>query len=237
MTQYILLTILMVMTNYTLAATLIEITNNNKLAKIYIDGAQSRIESGTDGYMIIDNQEQTLFVVIPGQRRIMDMSQTLRAPASSGGGNPVKTVFKKNGSGPRIAGYQTTRYSYSANGHQCGTILASKQALKDTGLGSAFKTMERMASRADAMMMAFNKNTDPCERAGTQFSSHAEIIGVPMRITSSSGQLISEVTRIEKNAKLPSNAFTVPSGYQVQNTGQLMQNAEKIMQQIQQSGQ
>ena len=129
------------------------------------------------------------------------------------------------------------RYSYSADGHQCGTILASKQALDDTGLDKAFETMERMASRADAMMMAFNKNTDPCQRADTQFSGHVKKIGVPMRITSGKGQLISEITRIEKNAKLPPNAFTVPAGYQVQDTGQMMQDAQKMLQQMQQSGQ
>lgn len=222
---------------HALSATLIEVKTDAGMTKIYTDGSRSRIDSGKDGYMIVDNNAQTLFVVMPAERRVMDMSQVLRTPTSTGSNKPVKIAFNKSGSGPRIAGYPTVRYSYSADGHQCGTILASKQALEDTGLDDAFKTMEKMASRADAMMMTFNKNTDPCQRADTQFSGHVKNIGVPMRVTSAKGQLISEITRIDKKAKLPPNAFTIPAGYQVHDTGQMMQNAQKMMQQMQQSGQ
>jgi hypothetical protein len=86
------------------------------------------------------------------------------------------------------------------------------------------------------MMMAFNARTDPCQRAGTRFSEHARDIGIPMRITMGKGQLISEIVRIEKETKLPPNAFTVPDGYQVLNTGQLLQqlpNVQEMMQQMQ----
>jgi hypothetical protein len=84
--------------------------------------------------------------------------------------------------------------------------------------------------------MAFSPNIDPCQRAATRFSDHAEDIGVPLRVTTGDGQLVSEVVRIEKNARLPPNAFAIPAGYQMQNTGQMMRqvpNLQDMMQQMQ----
>lgn len=237
MFRLLLTTLLLVSAGPTAAATLIEVKSSEGLTRIYTEGSKARMESGRDGYMIVDNQAKTLLVVMPAERRVMDMSDALQGPDPQTSGDAIDIKFNKEGNGPRIAGYPTTRYSYSANGQPCGSLLASRQALEDSGLDSAFKMMERMASRADAMRMAFNSNTPPCERAGTQFSRHVKKIGVPMRITAGNGQLVSEITRIDTGAKLPANAFTVPAGYQVQDTGKMMREAQQMMQQMQQSGQ
>jgi len=219
------------------AATLIEVKTPEGQTKIFRDGARSRMTNSDGSYVIMDSKAQTMFVVMPKERQVMDMSQMLKAPASGPGKNPPAIQFKKQGSGQRIAGYKTVRYQYSANGKTCGSVLASKQALKDTGLQQAFDLMERMSSHADALMQAFNSNVDPCQRADTHFSEHAQGIGIPMRITSGGGKLVSEILRIEKKAKLPPNAFTIPAGYQRQDVGGMMQqmpNMQDIMQQMQQ---
>jgi hypothetical protein len=177
-----------------------------------------------------------MFVVMPEKHQVLDMSSMLKNAPPAGSGKPVNVAFKKQGSGPRIAGYTTTQYRYSADGKACGQVMASEQALKDSGLQEAFEMMQRMAARADAMMMAFSPNIDPCQRAATRFSDHAEDIGVPLRVTTGDGQLVSEVVRIEKNARLPPNAFAIPAGYQMQNTGQMMRqvpNLQDMMQQMQ----
>jgi hypothetical protein len=222
------------------AATLIEVKTPEGQTKIFRDGTRSRMDTGDGSYMVVDSKAQTLFVVMPSERQVMDMSQMLKMPASGQDNNPLDIQFEKQGSGPRIAGYKTLRYQYSANGKSCGMVLASEQALNDTDLQDTLEVMERMGSRADAMMQAFNRNADPCQRADTRFSEHARGIGMPMQITSSSGKLVSEIIRIETNAKLPPNAFAIPSGYQVQNVGQMMQqipNMQDIMDQMQQPGQ
>jgi hypothetical protein len=218
------------------AATLIEVRTPDGEATVYRDGTRSRMDTG-DGYMLVDSQAETLFVVMPKERRVMDMSQMLKTAPPAGNGDPVKVTFKREGVGPRIAGYKTTQYRYAVDGKACGRVMASEQALKDSGLQEAFDTMQRMAARADSIMMAFNARTDPCQRAGTRFSEHAQTIGIPMRITLGEDRLLSEITRIEKDARLPPNAFTIPAGYQVQNTGQLLQqlpNIQEMMQQLQQ---
>jgi hypothetical protein len=152
-------------------------------------------------------------------------------------GAPVDVKLQKLGEGQAIAGYPTTRYRYLANGTDCGTVLASEQALKDSDLYETFEIMERMAARADAIMTTFNQNVPPCQRAGTRFSDYAKKIGVPMRITGPRDELLSEIVRIDNSARLPPDIFSVPAGYQVQNTGQLLRQMPDIgemMKQMQQ---
>ncbi len=222
----------------TLAATMLEIRSDEGLTKVYKDGSRSRMESG-DGYMVIDSKAETLFVVMPNERRAIDLSSALKTPAR-GSSKPVSINFRKKSAGPRIAGYKTLQYDYIADGKHCGSLFASADALDDTGLEDTFEMMERMAAKADALMIAFNSNPDPCERADSQFARYLRKIGIPMRVQSSNGKLVSEIVRIEKNAKLPPNAFVVPAGYQVQDAGQMMQqmpNMQEMMQQMPQGGQ
>lgn len=218
------------------AATLIEVKSPQGQSKVWRDGTQSRMDTGDGGYVVLDSKAESMLVVMPKDRRVMDMSDILRSGGPAGG-NGIKVVFSKQGAGPRIAGYPTTRFSFTANGNACGNVLASPQALEDTGLQDTLKMMQRMAMRADALMSAFNSQADPCQRAGAQLSEHTDSIGAPMRITAANGQLVSEIISIDKNASLPPNAFAIPAGYQVVNTGQMLRqlpNIQEMMQQMQQ---
>jgi hypothetical protein len=215
------------------AATRIDIKNPEGLASVYIDGARTRIDNGPQGYMIVDNASGSMQLVMPAQRQVIDMSFALNAPLPESGA-PVKLVFTKTGAGPRIAGYPTSNYTFSADGQQCGSILASTEALQQTDLGNTLQTIEKMARRTDAMVSSF-RSVAPCERAATNLSQHIGKVGMPMRVTSGA-QLISEIVRIEAGAKLPANAFVVPADYQRQNPAEMMQGAQRLLQQLQ-SGQ
>jgi len=214
------------------AATLIEVKSPEGQTKVYREGARSRMDTANGGYMVVDSEAQTMFLVMPNERQVMDMSAMLKTPPPAEGG-PVKVTFKR-GAGPRIAGYTTTHYQYLADGKTCGSVMASEQALKDSGLQETLATMQRMAARADAVMAAFNARTDPCQRAGTRFADHAPEIGIPMRVTIGAGQLVTEIVRIDKDTKLPPNAFAVPDGYQTLNTGSLLQQLPNMQDMIQQ---
>jgi hypothetical protein len=220
-----ILTALALVAAHSHAATLIEIKTPEGQATVYRDGVRSRMDTG-DGYMLM---------VVPKERQVMDMSAMLNtAPPTDSGDQPTLS-FKKIGEGAAIAGYATTHYQFTTGGKACGSVLASGQALKDSGLADTFEIMQRMTARADALMAVFNTNADPCQRASTRFTHHLEKIGIPMRVTLADGQLLSEVVRIEKNARLPPDAFTVPADYQVQQTGQLLQqlpNLKEMMQNL-----
>ncbi|MFQ5644912.1 MAG: DUF4412 domain-containing protein [Thiogranum sp.] len=211
------------------AATLVEIRGGGDITKIYQEGAKSRMEMpGERGYMVIDSDEQTMHMVIPGQRMVMDMSDTLKnAPDSTG---ETSIDISKQGSGPRIAGYKTTRYSYSADNRNCGTLFTSPEAMQDAGMSEVFEMMERMSSQAESMMSAFKQNADPCERSGSQLTRRLKDIGAPLRVMDAKGTVVSEVLRIDKKAELPANAFVIPADYQVQNTHKMMQGIQRQMQ-------
>jgi len=234
-TRKLLLTLALVAFN-SHAATVIEVKTPEGQTKVYRDGARSRVDAGDGSYMLVDSKAGTLRMVVPAQRQVMDMSQMLKTPPPANGA-PVDVTLQKLGNGQVIAGYPTTRYHYLANGTDCGTVLASEQALEDSDLHETFEVMERMAARADAIMTTFNEHVLPCQRAGTRFSDYAKKIGVPMRVTGPGGELLSEIVRIDKNAKLSPDTFSIPAGYQVRNTGQLLQQLPDIgemMKQMQQ---
>lgn len=220
------------------AATLVEIKAGGEITKIYYEGSMSRLEMpGNQGYMVINSTQQSMHMVIPAERMVMDMSDTLKNAPGTAADSGLKININKQGSGPRVAGYKTTRYSYSANSKDCGTLFTSQDAMEDAGMGEVMEMMERMSSQADAMMSAFNQNASPCERSNLQLSRHLKDIGVPLRVLDARGTVVSEVMRIDRKAKLPDNAFAIPAGYQVQNTHKMMQqmpDMQEIMKQMQQ---
>ncbi len=215
------------------AATLVEIKAGGEITKIYYEGSMSRLEMpGDRSYMVIDSAKQSMHMVVPAERMVMDMSDTLKNAPATAADSGIKIDISKQGSGPRVAGYKTTRYSHSANSKNCGTLFTSQEAMEDAGMRDVFEMMERMSAQADTMMSAFNQNADPCERSGPQLTKHLKDIGVPLRVLDAGGTVVSEVMRIDRKAKLPANAFTIPADYQVRNTHKMMQGIQQQMQKM-----
>jgi hypothetical protein len=222
------------------AATLVEVKHAEGLSRIYHEGPAARMEMpGERGFVLIDTSKQTLFVVMSEQRMALDMSDTLKSDAP-GTGSPIDASFNKEGGGPTIAGYRTYRYSYSVQGTRCGTVFASKEALDHAGMQDLFAMMDRMAGQAEAVMRTFTTSSDPCQQADHRLGEKVQSVGAPMRVLDPRGTLVSEITRIDRNASLPPNAFSIPPGYRVQNASQMLQllpGVQQLMQQIQQQAQ
>ena len=219
------------------AATLVEVKHAEGLSRLYREGPAARMEMpGERGFVLMDSSRQTLFVVMPEQRMALDLSDTLNSDASRAD-SPVNATFSKEGGGPTIAGYRTYRYSYTVQGTRCGTVFASKEALEHAGMQDLFAMMERMASQAQAVASAFTSTTDPCQQADHKLGEKVQSVGAPMRVLDPGGAVVSEITRIDRNAALPPNAFAIPAGYRVQNASQMLEllpGAQQLMQQIQQ---
>lgn len=222
------------------AATLVEVKHAEGLSRIYREGPAARMDMpGERGFVLMDTGRKTLFVVMPEQRLALDLSDTLKSD-TVGTGNPVNATFSKQGGGPSIAGYRTYRYSYSVEGTRCGTVFASKEALEHAGMQDLFAMMERMAGQAQAVASAFTTSSDPCQQADHKLGRKVQSVGAPMRVLDPAGTLVSEITRIDRNASLPANAFAIPAGYRVQNASQILQllpGAQQFMRQIQQQAQ
>lgn len=220
-----------------IAASMVEIRSDGDITKIYIDGKQGRMEPGRDeGYILVDQATGKVVMVMPSEGRAMDMSGMLK---QSGGAAPGASLTPA-GNGPTIAGYSTKRFKYTVAGQQCGTVYVSRDALRDSGAGFFMDVMARMADSASA----FTAAADPCDRGAGALPKALKEQGLPMRVEDASGRLESEVTRVDRNATLPPNAFGMPEGVQVQDAA-AMQSAmrqhasqmETMMQQMEQSGQ
>jgi hypothetical protein len=89
-------------------------------------------------------------------------------------------------------------------------------------------------------MSAFTTSSDPCQHADQKLGEKVQSVGAPMRVLDPAGALVSEITRIDRNASLPANAFAIPADYRVQNASQMLQllpGVQQFMQQIQQQAQ
>lgn len=214
------------------AATLVEMKDPGGTTRIWSEGQQTRMDMSADrGFMLVNSKERTLYVVIPQRKAIMDISSTLRqAPETSG----TPPTYKKEGKGPDIAGYPTERYRFSANGADCGSVLASSKAREAADLDELFRTMDRMAAHAQSMAAPFTQQKDPCIQAEMQISGTIEKIGIPLQVSDANGKVASEVTKIDPDAKLPANAFVLPADYEMQNMAMIMEQAKKMQQMMQQ---
>ncbi|HHH43390.1 MAG TPA: DUF4412 domain-containing protein [Gammaproteobacteria bacterium] len=211
------------------AATLLEIKSGGEVTRIYQEGSKSRMEiPGDKGYMVIDSAAISAHMVIPQERMVMDITDSLRNAPDTATDSGI--IFSKEGSGPRIAGYKTTRYRYSAGKQNCGTLFTSRDAMEDTGLDKMLGIMNRMSAQSRAMMSMLKQKTDPCQDYSSSLGEQLKGIGAPLRVLDANGTVVSDVLRIDKKAQLPKNAFVIPSDYQVQNTHKMMQDLQKQMQ-------
>lgn len=93
----------------------------------------------------------------------------------------------------------------------------------------------KMADRARALAQQFGTGDDPCMAMDSR--NDMASLGMPLRTLDKHGAVLSEVTRIVNNSELPPNAFEIPANYTVQNTAQMMDQAQQQMQQVPQMDQ
>ncbi len=217
------------------AATLVESSTKGRLSRMYVEGSQGRIEPGESQYIIVDLTQNKLYSVIPERQMVMDMSDMLTSPAAAGTGPAVDVNLKEVGSGPTIAGYDTTHYDIHAAETYCGSAFLSKAALQDSGMAPFLEIFLKMADRARALAQQFGTGDDPCMAMDSR--NDMASLGMPLRTLDKHGAVLSEVTRIVNNSELPPNAFEIPANYTVQNTAQMMDQAQQQMQQVPQMDQ
>jgi len=231
------------------AATMLEIKSQDGLSYIYSEGTKGRMEmAGAGEYMLIDTKKNTLFVVMPSKQMVLDMSESLGEPDLKEGGQSGSARLEKAGSGPKIVGYKTTRYDLKAGKRHCGSVFASKAALKDSNMRHILGFLQGTAARAKGFNLHQDMEPDDCVDMDEQLIDKIDELGLPMRALDEKGAVESEVTKIQKNAQLPPNPFAFPKTYQVKTMSdihketqrqmqQQMPQMEEMMRQMQDSGQ
>jgi hypothetical protein len=167
------------------------------------------MSSSSTDYLVIDSSSKTIKAVNDAQRKVVviDMNSLSVSDVA-----PVRVEFRNYGQGPRIAGFDTTRYEYMVDGRSCGFVYGSQSAMQADGIESMFMAMNTMIDSQRAMMGRFASLLDECKQADISLNEHVERIGLPMR-TERKGTIKSEVKSIRLNVPVPPESFIVPDNY------------------------
>ena len=195
------------------ADTVIEFSYDNTSSQFLTNGEMARINSrGTDDYMLVNFNTSSIYSVKPEDKQITNLSSSissislLKAPS-------VRLDIKPAGPGPVIAGYNTTKYRLSANGDYCGTLFASREALKGSDIENMFGTFKTMADKHLESLGGFAVVIPTCQLARMRLAEKLQHIGAPMRVLDIEGNIDSEITKIIKNAGVEPQNYSLPANY------------------------
>jgi hypothetical protein len=208
------------------AGTIIEVQNKGETGTVLTDGQQARMNMSSEEYVIVDYTEQQMRVVTPKKQQVM-LFDAKSMGATSTPMN-VRIALNRLSDGPAIAGYQTQKYQYTANGKPCGVIYGSKAAYSVQGISDLFLAIKTMMQQQRAMLGGFAGFVDDCTLADMQVIERISTIGVPMR-SERNGTVESEIKSIRTNVSLPSNTFVIPASYKQVTLQEAMQASSKSM--------
>ena len=213
------------------------------------DGKRARIEDKQmPGYVIIDYAGDDFYMVDTKRGEIMRTS--IGKGGVSVNDSKISISLKDKGGGQKIAGYSTRKLEMIANGKKCGTIYASSKLLKNNEVRAIFDSMRSMQQFSRNMSRGTSRTMSVCEQANLQMVDMIESSGAPMRVLDKNGNLQSEVIAVDTKKKFAANHYALPSGMEIvdmsdkmnqatQETQQMMENMPdmgELMKQIQQGG-
>ncbi|MEM7563275.1 MAG: hypothetical protein AAF353_09530 [Pseudomonadota bacterium] len=204
--------------------------SHSGISTISSNGSKARIDNeGMPGYVIVDFSAGTLSMVNPDRQEIMEMSIADSGSASAAG-HAVQISLKEKGGGPVVAGYQTRKYEYSANGERCGTVYTSSKLLKNSELRALFDSMLSFQKQSRKMMGGFSGFLKPCDQAGFELADKLGSKGAPMRMLNASGSLVSEVTAVTRDKSVAASHYDLPAGMNRVSVDQMMNQAKQQVQ-------
>jgi len=214
------------------ADTVIEFINENSKSQFLTNGKMARINTrGSSDYMLVDFDKNTIYAIRPESKQIINVSNSI--PSISGlEPPPLRLGIKPEGNGPNIAGYNTIKYRFSANGENCGSIYASRDALKGTAIEDMFNTMKAMADNHKQSLGGFAAAIPVCQLARMDLAEKLPEIGAPMRTLDKDGKIETEVTMILKAADVEADYYAFPGDYQMVSMGEEIEKAQQESQQM-----
>ena len=195
------------------ADTVIEFKYSDTKSQFLTNGNMARINSrGTDEYKLVNFKTSMIYSVTPEDKQITNLSSSI--PSINGFKPPsIRVDIKPAGPGPVIAGYSTKKYRLSANGEYCGTLFASRDALKGSAIENMFGTLKTMADNHLGSLGGFAALIPTCQLARIQLVEKLQHIGAPMRVLDTEGNIDTEITSVIKNAGVDPHNYSFPANY------------------------
>ena len=186
-------------------------------------------------YVVIDYQKGLFSMVDPKRQQVMQVTTKDFAGIGSSANSKVRIDLQKAGSGPKIAGYATQKFTLGANGTHCSTIFGSQAVLKKKGIQRLMDTMNQFQQQTQKMFGGFRGTMDICTQANLQMADTYKTTGAPLRILDKNGQLESQVVSIETNKNLPPDFYNIPKNFKITNAKEQMKQANQATQQMMES--
>ncbi len=222
--------------NTAVAAIFIQMQDaHRQTTNIYIERNKARIElTGHRGYIVLDLDNRMMKAVIHSHKTVLDMSEFLKPGLYQQPAKYVDTYTKTMGLGPTVIGYETEEYGLYANDQYCGSIYVSVAAMRDMGVtkfARAFIELEKNMRTKLQALTGINSRTafTACEVSQLKANLKLRDIGFPLKSVGKNKRLVSIVTSVNKNAKLPANAFYIPPSYTEVDPSKLIQKTMQLI--------
>ena len=228
------------------AGILIEFRSDEEGAStVRLQGDWARLESaGEQAYLLMDLKAGKGYAISPEERTILVLD--FRAPPAGGLSArrklpPVRAI--KEGRGPRIAGYSTTRYRIAARSGYCSIDYIARDLLEEPGMRRFLELMALVAEFGDPLegqlpgrQAEQEQEQDTCELAELVMSKRYTRLGVPMRSIRLDGTVIHEITRLDTEASFPAQLFRLPEDYERISVAEMMQMMRQAMEAMDHGG-
>jgi len=206
----VLLGLVMISNSALWAGTIVKMQNKDEFTSIIADGHLARLQMPDAEYAIVDYKKNKVKIVNPTKKQVTVL--TIKNINPRNDSNAVNISINKLGAGEVVAGYETQKYRYFANGKMCGVIYGSQAAYESQGIKELFSAVKILMKKQYALLGGFASLVDVCTLADMQVGKYVATIGVPMR-TEKNGSIESEVISIKIDVSLPADVFTIPAAY------------------------
>ncbi len=189
-------------------------------SEVAISGDWARIDhDGWPIYMLIDMGNRHVYAVSPQDHQIVDLTTPPPPPSQHAAeaiakvGQPKATV-EKVGDGPVIAGYRTTRYRVSVDGHYCYDEYLALAPLEDPQIRRFVRALS-LASQTEpgtALEIAIDPSRI-CQAADNLVDDQYSTLGIPMRTVSPDQTVIHRITAIRHIGEFEPDFFELPADY------------------------
>jgi len=218
------------------AAVFIQTQNTHRnTTDIYIDGNKAHIVlPKREGYIIMDLDNRTMKAVLHASRTVIDMSEFLQQNTYKPAAKYVDTYTKTMGLGPTIVGYETEEYALYANDQYCSSLYVSVEAMRDMGVTKFARAFIEMEKNMRAKLHVLSGQTTdtiltPCEESERKANLKLRELGFPLKSINKNKHLNSVVTRVNKKAQLPANAFSIPANYKLIDSTKIISDSMQQM--------
>lgn len=197
--------------------------------KISNEWAKIVTQTEPDQYMMVNMKKNNFYMIDRENKMVIDMgdmsAMTAMMPKSNNDQNIPKYEIKKVGSGPKVAGYNTTHYQLKIKNNVCSEHFVSKELMKKSEIEAFSESMKKQANAASGMMFS----ASPCEIAEEDFDKKVFEYGVPLLSKNANGNVTFEITKIDTKASFPKNEFQFPKEFKVVTQAELIQQEMQNM--------